>query len=74
MLYVPKGVAHGFCALTESAKVNYKVSKEYCTEDDVGVLWSSLNIPWPISDPIISERDLALPDFNDYTSPFKLEL
>lgn len=74
ILYIPKGVAHGFCALSESARVYYKVSKQFCAADDVGVLWSSLNIPWPVNDPIVSERDKGFPDFSDYTSSFKLEL
>ncbi|MFZ9596419.1 MAG: dTDP-4-dehydrorhamnose 3,5-epimerase [Bdellovibrionia bacterium] len=64
LLWIPPGFAHGFCVLGEEpADVLYKVDAIYNPKTEGGILWndSKLQIPWPISDPIISERDLKLP-------------
>ena len=65
MLYVPEGFAHGFQTLTDGAEVCYQISQVYKLEYSRGVRWNdpSFNIPWPISDAIISERDRIFPDF-----------
>lgn len=70
MLYIPKGLAHGFCTLSETATMVYKVSSAYSPEHDCGVLWSSAGIPWSITDPILSDRDRAHPSFGAFVSPF----
>lgn len=56
---IPAGFAHGFCTLTESTEVLYKVDNGYCKEAERGLLWndSKLAIPWPTQVPIISEKD-----------------
>jgi dTDP-4-dehydrorhamnose 3,5-epimerase len=69
-LYIPIGVAHGFCTLTEPAEIAYLVSEEYDTTTDSGILWDSAAITWPISDPIVSERDTTFFPFNEFISPF----
>lgn len=69
-IYLPKGVAHGFCALSEQSVVHYNVSTVYAPESDAGVLWSSAAIDWPCNEPLISERDGALPPLADFQSPF----
>ena len=69
LLYIPAGFAHGFCVLgDEPAHVAYKVDGFYCKEGDGGIAFddSELNINWPISDPIISDKDKALMSFSDY--------
>ncbi|HWR20248.1 MAG TPA: dTDP-4-dehydrorhamnose 3,5-epimerase [Verrucomicrobiae bacterium] len=70
ILYIPKGLAHGFCTLSETATMVYKVSSAYSREHDCGVLWSSAGIPWSITDPILSDRDRAHPSFGAFVSPF----
>lgn len=70
MIYVPRGLAHGFCTLSESAIVVYKVSTVYSPEHDGGLLWNSAGIPWEIQEPLLSERDQAHPSFQSFKSPF----
>jgi len=73
-IYIPKGMAHGFCVLSEKAIMVYKVSTIYSPENDTGIHWNSINIPWPTSSPIVSDRDQGLPPFNQFLSPFSCEL
>jgi len=62
-LYIPEGFAHGFCVLSNEADVLYKVSQEYSTEDEKGIIWNDteINIAWPIDKPILQEKDSKLP-------------
>ncbi len=62
-LYIPEGFAHGFSVLSEDANVFYKVSNEYSQENESGIIWNdpTINIPWSIKQPIISEKDNLLP-------------
>jgi dTDP-4-dehydrorhamnose 3,5-epimerase len=66
-LFLPEGFAHGFCVLSESAQVLYKCTDYYAAEDEGGVLWSdpTLAIDWPISQPLLSEKDSQLPYLAD---------
>ena len=61
-LYIPEGFAHGFCILSEEADVVYKVNNEYSPENERGIIWNDLtiNIPWSVKNPIISEKDNQL--------------
>ena len=70
MLYIPKGLAHGFYVLSESAIMVYKVTTVYSPEHDTGILWNSVGIPWPDEKPIISQRDSRFISFADSKSPF----
>ena len=67
LLYIPEGFAHGFCVLSEEADVLYKVSNEYSSEHEHGIIWNDpkLNIDWPISKPIVSSNDSKLPLFEN---------
>jgi dTDP-4-dehydrorhamnose 3,5-epimerase len=58
-IYIPKGCAHGFLTLSDSATVVYNVTSEYEPSADAGVRWDSFGFEWPISQPIISDRDAA---------------
>lgn len=69
-IYIPQGLAHGFCTLSESATLVYKVSKSHAPECDDGIAWDSAGIPWPTTDPILSDRDRRLTPLADYRSPF----
>ncbi len=59
-LYVPPGVAHGFYALTE-VRLQYLVDRAFTGDDEFGFAWNDpdAGIPWPASDPIVSERDAS---------------
>lgn len=58
-LFIPAGFAHGFCVLGDMAEFEYKCTDYYAPDDQHGVLWSdpSLAIPWPVPNPILSEKD-----------------
>jgi len=73
VLYLPPGLAHGFLALTPHALMVYNVTTEYAPSHDAGILWSSAGIPWPIADPIVSDRDASFPRLDEFTSPFVRE-
>jgi len=62
-IYVPKGFAHGFCVLSETANVLYKCTGLYTPGDEYGILWSdpAIGIEWPGETPILSEKDLVHP-------------
>ena len=66
-LYVPCGFAHGFCVLSETALFQYKCTDKYSPESEQGIMWNdeALNIPWPVHEPIISEKDTKHPRFKD---------
>ncbi|MEW5736333.1 MAG: dTDP-4-dehydrorhamnose 3,5-epimerase [Thermodesulfobacteriota bacterium] len=61
--YIPAGFAHGFAALTEPAVLLYKCSASYDPDDQWGVNLADpeLAIPWPVAEPLISDRDRSLP-------------
>jgi dTDP-4-dehydrorhamnose 3,5-epimerase len=71
-LYIPEGFAHGFCVLSDEADVVYKVTREYAPELDRGIVWNDpeLGIEWPVSDPVLSEKDAALPRLTDGDNNF----
>lgn len=62
-LFIPPGFAHGFCVLSETADVMYKCSDFYRPEDEAGVLYSDpeIGIEWPVTHPVLSAKDSALP-------------
>lgn len=71
MIYIPRGCAHGFYTLSEQATMMYKVSTVYAPAHDAGLLWNSAGIPWPVENPVMSDRDKALPAFAGFTAnPF----
>jgi dTDP-4-dehydrorhamnose 3,5-epimerase len=61
-MYIPPGLAHGFCVLSDTAVFAYKCSEVYRPETEIGVAWNDpdLGIDWPTADPILSDRDAAL--------------
>ena len=72
-LFVPKGFAHGFQVLSETAIVNYKVDNFYNPKSDSGIIWNDkdLSIDWNLDvKPILSDKDLKLILVKDLKSPF----
>lgn len=61
-LWVPPGFAHGFCALSD-VDVLYKCTDVYRPGDEGGLLWNdpALGIDWPVTAPILSDRDREHP-------------
>jgi dTDP-4-dehydrorhamnose 3,5-epimerase len=58
-IFIPEGFAHGFCVLSEAAIVTYKCSDLYHPGSEGGLIWNDpdLGIDWPVTDPLISEKD-----------------
>jgi dTDP-4-dehydrorhamnose 3,5-epimerase len=73
-LFVPRGFAHGFVVLSESATFAYKVDNTYAPDHDAGIRWNDkeLNIQWDMEDSkvLVSEKDAELPFFTEFESPF----
>ncbi|PIQ50236.1 MAG: dTDP-4-dehydrorhamnose 3,5-epimerase [Cytophagales bacterium CG12_big_fil_rev_8_21_14_0_65_40_12] len=67
LFMVPAGFAHGFLALEDSV-FSYKCSNYYDKASEGGIIWNdtTLNIDWQIDNPIVSEKDKLLPNFEAY--------
>ena len=63
LIYVPGWCAHGFCVLSERADVVYHTSAEYSPSHERGIMWNdpAIGIDWPVSSPIVSDRDKQWP-------------
>jgi dTDP-4-dehydrorhamnose 3,5-epimerase len=73
MIYIPKGLAHGFYCTSNEATLLYKTSSIHNPAADKGILWSSIPADWPVYDePIVSERDQGFPTIDSFISPFTL--
>ena len=71
-IYIPRGFAHGFTVLGDSAIAYYMVTSEYSAEHDCGIRYDSFGFEWPVVDPIISDRDKSFPAFSEFQSPFEI--
>jgi dTDP-4-dehydrorhamnose 3,5-epimerase len=62
-LFIPNGFGHGFCVLSDSADVLYRVSSYYDPELESGIAWDDpeIAVDWPIRDPVLSDRDRNAP-------------
>lgn len=67
--WVPPGFAHGFLVLSDSADFVYKCTDYYDPHDEGAIIWNDndLNIPWPIHNPELSEKDANASRFFDLT-------
>lgn len=73
--FVPKGFAHGFCVLSETAYFSYKCDGYYAPEYEHSLHWADpdLGIEWPIESPTVSSKDQAarrLRDFSPQELPY----
>jgi dTDP-4-dehydrorhamnose 3,5-epimerase len=65
MLYIPRGLAHGFLTLEDNTEVLYQMSDRYVPESAAGVRWNDMafGIQWPETPRIISVKDQEYTDF-----------
>ena len=65
MLFVPRGLAHGFVTLEPASEVFYQMFDPYVEGAGCGVRWNdpAFAIRWPIEPVAISDRDRSYPDF-----------
>lgn len=70
MIYLPKGLAHGFYTRNGPAIMVYNVSSSYVPDADRGIRWDSAGINWSVHSPLLSDRDRKFPAFADFKSPF----
>ncbi len=65
-IYIPPGFAHGFYVLSDNAQFEYKCTAYYDPTDELTILWSDpdINIAWPSTEPILSEKDKNAPVLN----------
>ena len=75
-LLVPKGFAHGFSVLSETAEVSYKCDGFYDRASEAGIRFDDpqLHIDWqlPLDNAIVSAKDLALPVFAECRNNFEI--
>jgi dTDP-4-dehydrorhamnose 3,5-epimerase len=71
-LLIPKGFAHGYAVLSETATVFYKVDAYYNASADRGVHYDDFKVDWqiPLGDRMLSDKDLHQPRFAELNSPF----
>ena len=76
-VFVPAGLAHGFCTLEPMTQVAYKVDRPYAPQCDSGILWNDpqLAIAWPVKDSEATSvrQGPQLGSFAAFTSPFRYE-
>lgn len=70
MLYLAAGLAHGFSTYDAQSTMVYNVTSPYHPESDAGIRWDSISEKWPISEPLVSERDRQFPTMQEFETPF----
>ncbi|HHG74898.1 MAG TPA: dTDP-4-dehydrorhamnose 3,5-epimerase [Persephonella sp.] len=74
-ILVPKGFAHGVLTLVPNTEIMYKVDEYYSPEHDRSIRWNDpdINIDWPVSDPILSEKDANAPFLKEIIDDINFE-
>ena len=68
MFMIPRGFAHGFVVLSETAEFVYKCDEVYHPEDEGGIMWNDpeVGIDWPYKgEPLLSEKDKKHPSLKE---------
>ena len=70
---IPRGFAHGFLTLSDVSEVVYKVDNYYNKANERGLMWNDkdLGINWPISNPMLSEKDKVNLTFQEFKDKLK---
>ncbi len=73
MFMIPRGFAHGFVVLSDTAEFVYKCDELYHPEDEGGIMYDSAGIEWPEvnTELILSEKDLKHPTLSELDFKFK---
>jgi dTDP-4-dehydrorhamnose 3,5-epimerase len=76
-IFVPRGFAHGYCALEPGTVVAYKVDGYYAPQSEAGLIWNDpeIGIDWTIraSKVLVSDKDSKLPSLRSFDTPFASE-
>lgn len=72
MLYIPAGFAHGFCVLSDEAILTYLCTDEYAPQNEGGIIWNdpAIGITWPITNPLVSEKDAVFTSLEEADNRF----
>jgi len=72
-LCIPRGFAHGFVALADDSIVHYMSDNEYAPDHQSGIHWAdeSVGVDWPVTDPIVSEKDQNLGSLAAFGQQFR---
>ncbi len=66
-MYVPPGLAHGYCVTSETALFLYKCTDFYNPATEHGIIWNDpdIGIEWPVAQPVLSVKDAVYPRLKD---------
>jgi len=66
-MYVPPGLAHGYCVTSETALFSYKCTDFYNPATENGIIWNDpdLGIDWRVDEPLLSPKDAGYPRLKD---------
>jgi len=72
IFWIPPGFAHGFQSLEDGTIFSYKCTNFYDKASEASLLWNDadLDIPWPIAEALLAEKDMQAGLFRDFVSPF----
>jgi dTDP-4-dehydrorhamnose 3,5-epimerase len=72
MVFLPRGLAHGFCTLKGTTSVVYKVDNFYRPEAEGGIIWDDrdIKIDWPTRAPQLSKKDSGLISFQEFKEKY----
>lgn len=73
LLYIPKGLAHGFASLVDGSIVLYLFDQPYSAQHESGIRYDSFGYEWKMENPVLSSRDLNLVEFYKFNSPFRMQ-
>ena len=70
ILFLPKGIAHGFLSLVDNSLMVYKTSTVHSPANDAGIRWDSFGCDWGVEQPLLSARDEGFVCFSEFKTPF----
>jgi dTDP-4-dehydrorhamnose 3,5-epimerase len=76
MLWIPPGFAHGTYFMEDDTELLYKATDEYSPEHDRSMIWNdpAIDIKWPVTNPLLSEKDLKAKLLKDADNNFIYEV